>query len=184
MAEPVDSHNAAALADQFLRQLYTRIAAMLHPHHREHEPGGIDPVQIPLGFIKDMTITNPVVGQMIGCIAANDAGGSWGNVAGGGGAGTPHGIHLYLSLPATIIPLGPCNVSGSAYTITSIRFASDGEVSGSCTPGGSFSFAAGGGVDRTDSLSVAWTDDTVMAVTIDEPQGVDGTWLTIDIAFE
>ena len=63
MAEPVDSHNASALADQFLRQLYTRIAAMLHPHHREHEPGGKDPVQIPLGFIKDMTITSPVVSQ-------------------------------------------------------------------------------------------------------------------------
>lgn len=105
------------------------------------------------------------------------------SVAGGSGGGTPHQVHFSLMLPATVIPPGPTNITGGTLTITAIQFSSDGEISGSCSPGGSFSFSAGGGSDRTNDLSIDWVDGTTMSVAITN-QGADGTWLAIDIVAE
>ena len=129
MAEPVDSHNASALADQFLRQLYTRIAAMLHPHHREHEPGGIDPLRLPLGSLVDVTITSPVVGQVIICSTANDAEGTWVNGAAGAGSGM-HGVHVGLAGPISVgsVPPGPVNPFDVSLTIKSVFVYADDAV--------------------------------------------------------
>ena len=82
MAEPVDNHEADVFVSQLWRHIYQRMAALMHPHARAHQPGGIDPVELPLGFLKDVTITSPAVGDFVKCINADNAGGTWANVSG------------------------------------------------------------------------------------------------------
>lgn len=50
--------NAEREAEALFRNLYQRIRQIIHPHHWEHEPGGKDEVHFPLGFVRDVTLTD------------------------------------------------------------------------------------------------------------------------------
>jgi hypothetical protein len=65
MYEPVDTHEADVFVAQLWRDIYNRVRALLHPHHREHEPGGLDQVKIPLGALADTVLTDPQVGDTL-----------------------------------------------------------------------------------------------------------------------
>ena len=50
------SHEAEAFLTLLWRHIYQRVRMMLHPHHFEHEPGGKDLVELPIGALKDVEI--------------------------------------------------------------------------------------------------------------------------------
>lgn len=117
--------------------------------------------------------------------ALTNHGGGDVSVAGGSGAGTPHNVFFMISLPVLLVSPGPTNITGSSLTITASLFKSDGEVAGSLSPGGSFSFGAGGSgsPDRTDGLSINWPDGTELTINIDPDHiGLDGTYLAFTLA--
>ncbi len=147
----------------------------LKNHHYNHEPGGVDEVQIPLGGLADVTLGSAVANG--DALVYSAAGTCWTNGAGGGGG--PHQVHFSVLLPVTVIPPGPTNITGAVMMITAVRFSSDGGVSGTLTPGGSFS--VNNSVDRTDDLAIPWVDGRTMTLAIASQDG-DGTYLTIDVA--
>lgn len=147
-------------AEGFVRLLYKQMREMIHPHGREHEPGGRDPVEQPLGFHRDVSIDRNTLadGQVLKYEAATDT------FVFGAGAGTPHGAFLRideldtLSLPATVD--GPLNLSGANRTILDTNQASDGTVTATITTG-------------------TWTDNARLSVTITAATG-GATYFLVD----
>jgi hypothetical protein len=154
MAEPVDNHEADVFVSQLWRHIYQRMAALMHPHARAHEPGGIDPLKLPLGSLVDVTIDTPVIGQVIVCTAADNAGGTWGNGAGGGGGGGPqektycYAGTLALDAGGLVLP----NHTGKTWTVSAI-YAELGTAPG--TGSVAFTANAGGGTWSGTVTSVA-----------------------------
>jgi hypothetical protein len=164
-------------ADAIWRLVFQRVRGMLHPHHFRHEPGGDDEVRQPLGFHVDVNIDRDTLadGDTLVYAAATD---TWSNGA-GGGAGTSHGVHLSLALPATVIPPGPCNLSGSARTIKAVLATTDDStVAGTVSAGGTSISSVP--CTRQNGLSITWADGDSITVDLTDA-GSDGTYLAIDL---
>jgi hypothetical protein len=176
------THEAEAFLSLLWRNIYTRVRAMLHPHHFEHEPGGKDKISIPVGFLRNVTIDpdTVAVGQVLVVDAVGADGETWVTGAGGGGS---HQVHFSVMLPATIIPPGPCNITGTNFTISAVRFDSDDStVEGALLVSGeSYAFGPGGFPDLSSGLTDTWTAGDTITLDFDDA-GSDGTYLTIDMA--
>ena len=184
MAEPVDNHEADVFISQLWRHIYQRMAALMHPHARAHEPGGMDPVELPIGFLMDVTISSPVIGQAIVCTAADNAGGSWENGAGGGGGGGT-GLAFFQQVgvlaPGAAVP-GPINITGADATVSRVLFDTDADaVLATLTIGSgtvSCSLSAPGTDDHA-GLTESWTADTALGLSIASVTG--GTYFNVKI---
>ena len=53
------THEAEAFITQLWKDIFTRVRGMLYPHHREHEPGGGDQLQLDLGELHDVHLSPP-----------------------------------------------------------------------------------------------------------------------------
>jgi hypothetical protein len=169
------SHQAQAFLSLLWRHIYLRVQMMLHPHAPKHGPGGNDPIKLPIGFLHDVELVSLANGDTLIYDSATE---KW--INGEGDAGSPHQVHFSVILPPVTIPPGPTNITGDTLTITATNFSSDGAVSGSISPGGSFGFGAGGGSDRTDGLAIPWGDGDTMTVAI--TSSGEATYVAIDVA--
>ena len=174
------SHEATAYVTLLWRHIYERVRGMLHPHHREHEPGGRDMLELRLGELHNVYAATPGDGQALVYQASTT---HW--IPGAATGTSRHQAHFSVSLPTIVDPPpGPTNITGSDMTIKAIRFASDGACSGAVSPGGTFVFGAGGGVTLTTPLSITWSNLVTLALILVGGDVSDGTYLTVDIAVE
>lgn len=177
------SPEAQAGASAVLQGLVQFVMAHLHPHHREHEPGGKDRIYLLVSALKNMTETTPAVGHAV-IISSVGADGVPQYVNGPVSAAvTKHGAYCYVPLPCStgaVSPPGPLNISGSAHTISAVNFRSDGTIACTAT-GGSYDSSTNGADYQITGLSTNWADDAALAVTITSG-GTDGTYLVIDWA--
>jgi hypothetical protein len=150
----------------------------------EHKPAkdalGLGP-GLHLDDLIDVAATAPNTGDTIVFNAINQL---WENKVGGGGSGK-HQAHMGLILPASVVPPGPTNITGAAYTVRSVQIASDGEVWGLVGGCGSYSFGFGtsGGTINYNGLANSWGDGSTITLTVNG-QGNVGSYLTVDIALE
>ncbi len=175
-------HEADAFITKLWADIYARVRGMLHPHHREHEPGGKDQIKLRLGELFNVYDSGVTDGQAI--VYQASSGHYVPGAAGGGGTGQAF-FEMFGSVTVATVP-GPTNLTGSTLTITRCFISSDGACTGSVTAGGTvatFSFAAGGGTSDNDSLSVSWSDGASLAAVV-ATAGTDGTYLTVDVYFE
>ncbi len=173
-------HEAEAFLTLLWRHIYQRVRAMLHPHHREHEPGGKDPLVLDLGQLHNVFDAGIADGQPVVWQASTRhyIPGSLGGVG-----------QAFFEMTGGIVVstiLGPVNLTGAALTITRAYIRADGAVTGSVTAGGtvcSISYGAGGGTTDNDPLSVSWADGASLAAVV-ATSGGDGTSLCVDSYFE
>jgi hypothetical protein len=148
-------------------------------HAPTHRPSGSDPLTTYLDDLVDVNVREAVTGDVL----TKTADGDWVGAAPTGGTAVRivHQVHYTLPLPYSPAP-GPTNITGHDFTILAVLISSDGEVSGTLSPGGvSFSFSTGGGSTAASDLSETWTDGSQM--TIDGfNAGGDGSYLSIDVA--
>ena len=172
------SHPAQVFISQLWSDIYTRVRGMLHPHHKEHEPGGKDQLQLNLGHLYDVYVNSVDNGETI---IYDEATEHWipGTATGGGGIGQAF-FEMFGSVYVATVP-GPTNLTGAALTITRVLIASDGACTGT-TAGQAFSFGVGGGSDDNTGLSTSWGDGVALSAAI-ATAGTDGTYLTVDVYF-
>src|SRR5512139_3627737 len=118
------SHEAKAWVSLLWTHIYTRVRAMIHPHHKEHEPGGNDALRLPLSGLSDVYLSGVGDGDTI---IYESVTGHWIPGAGGGGAGQAF-FEMYGLFEGTIP--GPTNLTGGALTITRVYIKSNGACSG------------------------------------------------------
>lgn len=180
MGPPKPAYDPTRDAERYVVLLWShilkRIQLYVTNHHFNHEPGGKDPVKLPVGALRDVTLTKPVTtGQVL-----TYAGTAWTNGTATGGAG-----QAFFQAMGSIVPgaiPGPMNMWGTAVTITRVCFAADGDVSGSETiSGASFAFGGSGGTDDNSGLSVTWDDGERLGLTIAAAGTL--TYLTADVKF-
>lgn len=162
------------------KHIYSNIRDMLHPHHFTHEPGGLDEVKFPLGYVKNITITDPEVGQALVISEVGDNGDWWANGASVGGGKSQ--VHFSVMLPATIVPPGPTNITGTAYKVNSVLSTTDDSNVAATLSAGTLSIAIP--CSRTNYATGSepiWGDGETMTLSFSDA-GFDGTYIAVDVA--
>lgn len=166
------NHTAEAWLNVLRSKIDAQIRALMHPHHTAHEPGGKDMVYIPLAALEDVYASTPDHGDTI---IYDETTETWKNGPSTGSGGV-HEAYLAFTLPATIVPPGPKNISGGAEYILAVNAISDGAVSGT-TNGMSISIGAGGG-EQNATTRTTWASGARLAVT-GLTYGDDASYLAI-----
>jgi hypothetical protein len=187
-ADPELTQAVQGFLSQMWQHIDATIRAAIHQHHKEHEPGGKDLLRLPLFALADVSAEDPDNGDTL---IYDDTTKLWGTGPGGSGSGA-HQAHLGLILPASVVPPGPTNITGAAYTVTAVHITSDGDVFGSVGGCGSypFGFGASGGTQDYGSnpnapLNASWGNGST--ITIDNltyGSAASASYLTVDIALE
>ena len=154
------SHEAEAFLSLLWRHIYVRVRGMLHPHHKEHEPGGSDQLSLRLGFLANVNASTPSGGQALVYDSATE---KW--IPGAGGGGRREIIYKLLG-PFGVVTADVFfkNLLGVTLTISEVAISYTGTASLSIAAGGNtYSSTAGGlsdslGDDATCSLTVASID--------------------------
>lgn len=173
------SHESESQLILMWRHVYNNIQNMIHPHHFRHEPGGSDEVRIPLGYLRNVTITSPKVGEVLVVDTVGNNGDWW--VNGEGGAGKEQ-VHFSMPLPATVIPPGPTNITGGTYKIHSVLSVTDDSTVAATLSAGTLSI--GVPCSRTNYVEGSeplWADGETMTLDFSD-LGLDGTYITVDVA--
>lgn len=158
-----------------------RITALLGNHHYNHEPGGKDVVRIPVGGLVDVSLGTVVTSGE--ALVYDSVGTCWTNGAVAAGGGTAYGQAFFMaagSLATGVVP-GPTNMGTATLTVTEVRVAADDEVAGNVTPGGGFSFSAGGGASSMTG-EYDWDAGAALSILITSA-GTANQTLTVDVRF-
>lgn len=170
MAQSSIDHEAEVFIGQLWRDIYGRIRKIMHPHGYEHNPGGRDPLKLPLGSLADVDATAPADGEVLTYVAANT---QWEPAAAaGGGGGAQQKTFCYagtLALDSGGLKL--TNNTGKTWTVSGI-YAELGTAPGSGSVGITAHASAGSwsGTLTTTASSTGRSDSVA-----------DGTSLYVEI---
>jgi hypothetical protein len=172
------THEAERFISLLWNDIYSRVRSMLHPHHKEHEPGGADQLRLQLGHLFDVYVSGVEDGETIIWDEETE---HWiPGVATGGGSGAGQAFFEMYGLFVGTVP-GPTNLTGGALTISRVLITADGACTGTAA-GQAFSFVAGGGSDDNTGLTTNWADGSGLSCIV-ATIGTTGTYLTVDVYF-